>query len=139
MAERGGYREVTRAIIVDTKRRALLGKRAGGIGAGQWALFGGKPDDGEHKIAAVIREVREEIGLDFAPDFYLTMLDDVTDPEKPWLVTFYTGQAIGVIVIKEDEISEVGYFSREEIEELDIAFDHKERLLDFFDQDYSSY
>lgn len=40
-------------------------------GAGNWECMTGRVDQGEGFIEALQREVREEIGVDFAPDFFL--------------------------------------------------------------------
>ena len=44
--------------------------------AGQWALPGGRIDDGETPEEAALRELHEELGLDIAPTEILGLLDD---------------------------------------------------------------
>jgi len=44
--------------------------------SGQFALPGGRVDTGESAIDAALREAREEIGLDLAPETVLGFLDD---------------------------------------------------------------
>jgi 8-oxo-dGTP pyrophosphatase MutT (NUDIX family) len=43
---------------------------------GQWALPGGRIDAGETPVAAALRELSEEIGLELAPGEILGVLDD---------------------------------------------------------------
>lgn len=43
--------------------------------AGQWALPGGRLDDGESIVEAALRELEEELGLALAPDRVLGALD----------------------------------------------------------------
>ena len=56
----------------------LLTRRAGGLRshAGQWALPGGRMDEGETPEQAALRELREEIGLRPGPSAVLGRLDD---------------------------------------------------------------
>jgi mutator protein MutT len=56
----------------------LLTRRAGGLRshAGQWALPGGRMDDGETPEQAALRELQEEIGLRPSPSALLGRLDD---------------------------------------------------------------
>jgi 8-oxo-dGTP pyrophosphatase MutT (NUDIX family) len=56
----------------------LLTMRAGSLRAhrGQWALPGGRCDEGETAIAASLRELREELGLALEASAVLGLLDD---------------------------------------------------------------
>jgi 8-oxo-dGTP pyrophosphatase MutT (NUDIX family) len=60
-----------RASFVITRRASKL--RAHG---GQWALPGGRLDEGESPEIAALRELSEEVGLDLAPQSVLGLLDD---------------------------------------------------------------
>jgi 8-oxo-dGTP pyrophosphatase MutT (NUDIX family) len=56
----------------------LLCRRASRMNrhAGQWALPGGRIDDGETALDAALREVDEELGLRLGPDSVVGWLDD---------------------------------------------------------------
>jgi 8-oxo-dGTP pyrophosphatase MutT (NUDIX family) len=56
----------------------LLTRRAAGLRAhrAQWALPGGRCDKGETPVAAALRELHEELGLELDPDAVLGLLDD---------------------------------------------------------------
>lgn len=138
---------VTRAIILDATDRVLLGLRAPNQwGANQWALIGGKPNLGEIKDSenptsdelktTIIREVKEELGLDFQPEFVKEILDK-TDTNKPWTVFIYKGLAFGEPILDINEITEIKYFNKNELEGLDLAFNHRDLLNDFFNNWYN--
>lgn len=56
---------VAAAALVDVDGRVLIGKRpAGKAMAGLWEFPGGKVHEGETPEAALIRELREELGID---------------------------------------------------------------------------
>ena len=56
----------------------LLTRRAGSLRAhaGQWALPGGRIDDGETPEQAALRELHEEVGLQLGSDSLIGRLDD---------------------------------------------------------------
>lgn len=54
------------AVVRDAAGRLLLVRRGRPPAAGTWSLPGGRVEPGEQDAAAVIREVREETGLEVA-------------------------------------------------------------------------
>lgn len=64
------------AFIFSSDNKILLGKsRKGGVYHGTWMVPGGGIEEGETMRDAVIREIREEVGVDISP-FDIKLLDD---------------------------------------------------------------
>lgn len=63
--------EADEASFVITRRTTNLRKHSG-----QWALPGGRLDEGETVATAALRELSEEVGLHCEPDQVLGLLDD---------------------------------------------------------------
>lgn len=55
------------AVILDESGRLLMIKRGRPPGEGTWSIPGGRVEHGESDTAALIREVREETGLEIVP------------------------------------------------------------------------
>ncbi len=55
---------VSAVALVDADGRVLVQQRAHGALAGLWEFPGGKIEDGETPAIALIRELREELGID---------------------------------------------------------------------------
>lgn len=123
---------VTRAFIENEEGAVMLGKRTKGAGAKQWALIGGKPNEGEELSETVVREVKEETGLDFEPLYIGKIIDASFDADSPWHVYLFKGKATGELNLDLDEILEIIYVTKADIDGLDIAFNHKDLLLEFF-------
>lgn len=124
----------TRAIIV-VDGKILLGKRGRGFGENKYALIGGKPDGDETPKQAVVREVREETGLTFK-DLVLwrEIIDGESVPGETWRIYFFHGQVEGQLKLKDDEVLEIIYVDRENLSSVDIAFNHREMLTQFFSE-----
>jgi len=80
-ADRADLKQAAVAVCVvvrDGLPCLLLTRRAAGLRAhaGQWALPGGRRDDGETPVDGALRELAEEVGLELGQDSVLGLLDD---------------------------------------------------------------
>ncbi|OGM10036.1 hypothetical protein A2Z67_02035 [Candidatus Woesebacteria bacterium RBG_13_36_22] len=127
-------RIATRAIIL-SDNKVLLGKRGRGICANEYALIGGKPDEGETPEQAIVREVKEETGLNLInPVLWKEESNDRTIPGQVWHTYCFIGETEGTLKLKEDEISEIKYVGRGDLESVAIAFNHKEIIAEYFEK-----
>ena len=103
----------------------LLTLRAVGLRAhrGQWALPGGRCDEGETPVEAALRELHEELGLELGPDDVLGLLDDYPT-RSGYLITpvVVWAAASAAISPNPEEVAFVHRIALHEIEQAD-AFD----------------
>jgi 8-oxo-dGTP pyrophosphatase MutT (NUDIX family) len=103
----------------------LLTRRAAGLRAhrSQWALPGGRCDEGETPAEAALRELREELGLGLAPDDVLGLLDDYPT-RSGYLITPVVVWAAASAAMSPNpgEVASVHRIALEDIERRD-AFD----------------
>lgn len=124
-----------RAIIVNDEQEVMLIKRALGTFEGdKWCLVGGKPDGNEDLTNAATRETQEEVGLQLPLIHYAEIENPDTSTGAKWITHYFVGN-LNVLPsqLNPREVSEVAFFSQAELEKLDIAFDHKNVLLGFFE------
>jgi ADP-ribose pyrophosphatase YjhB (NUDIX family) len=67
MTQRDGDVPCVGGLLHDGGGRLLLVRRANEPGRGLWSIPGGRVEPGEDDAAALVREMREETGLDVAP------------------------------------------------------------------------
>ena len=89
-----------------------------------WCLPGGHIDKDEPAREAIIREVKEEVGLDFEPQFF-RYFDEITGCSPHAIVLVFSGEASGELVSEPGEVTASQWFDIPEALKLDLAFGHK--------------
>ncbi len=134
LGREGKIRVGCSAAIFDEAGRVLLTRRADN---GQWCLPSGGMDPGESPAETAVREVREETGLNVR----ITRLVGVySDPNQ--LVVYADGNKVQIIAVHfeaeviggtlglSEETTEFGYFSPEQIKDMEMLGHHKQRVMD---------
>jgi 8-oxo-dGTP diphosphatase len=88
--------EVVAGIVSDESGRLLIAQRpAGRFLAGRWEFPGGKLDAGETPYAALVRELREELGLEVHTAERLMRYSYEYPERRVWLDVWTVGQWSG--------------------------------------------
>lgn len=89
---------------------------------GQWNHPAGWIEVGEDPIESIQREVKEETGFDFEPTHVLGIYSLVkrdADPVRHPIKIVFTGEIYGKQDRLAEDVSEVGWFTSQEIEAMD--------------------
>jgi ADP-ribose pyrophosphatase YjhB (NUDIX family) len=123
------------AVIEDNKGNIVLIKRTFPPFVNFYALPGGFIEKGENAKRTVIREVKEETNLDVEVIKKIGFFDkEGRDPRGKVVSTVYKCKIIGDAskARPEYEKSGVYFFSKEQLKNLDLAFDHEDILATYF-------
>lgn len=77
------------AVFIVKDGMFILGKRSGSHGSGSWGLPGGHLEFGETWQDCVIRETREEIGLEIKNISFLQITNDIFPDDLKHYITIF--------------------------------------------------
>ncbi len=110
--------KVAAAVLVEQDGKVLMVRRAVDPGRGLWTLPAGFVDAGEDPARAAERECLEETGLHVQAKELLTVLFGQEHERGAHIILFYRGVLSGGVLSPDDDVDEVGFFSRAELPEL---------------------
>jgi len=115
-------------VVFNERREVLLVRRALAPFAGFWALPAGYQEIDEPPDLTVVREVREEAGVEVEVVGLLDLLFVPDDPRKPANVAVFLCRAVAGEPRPGGEEREVGWFRLDALPS-PIGFDNYERIL----------
>ena len=124
--------KTTVGCIIEKDGKILLALRNHEPFKDHWCLPGGHIDFGEEPIETVVREVKEETGLDIKPKFFGFYNEFHKDINWHAVVLVFYAKAEGEIKKCDKEVKEIKLFEKEEISKLKLAFVHGKVLEDYF-------
>lgn len=127
----GYYPMVVMIAIQNSEGKFLMQKRVPSKG-GDYGVTGGHPKSGETPYEGIITEVKEELGIDIS-DKEIIEFNSGCDGVDCYKM-YYTKLDISMdeFVIQEEELSEVRWFSMEELEDMVDKKILNQNQIDFF-------
>jgi len=108
-------------LVQDERNRILLGQRNKDPLRGSWVIPGGKIHAFERIAEAAARELQEETGLavEVGPQF--RVYEIVNPPNEHRIVIYSWAKVIGGTPKASDDLSDIRFFSTEELEEVPLT------------------
>ena len=112
--------EVCVAAIAVRDDELLLVRRGHGPAAGTWSVPGGRVEPGETVVEAVLRELREETGLEAVCE-ELVGVAEVIDDDHHAVILDHRVQVLGGTLAAGSDAAEVAWVPRHEVAERRLA------------------
>jgi len=121
--------------IEDDGLQILLTKRSNNMSnfPGAWVIPGGHVEQYELREQAIVREVKEETGLNFYPTLFGVYDEIIEELGIHAVVTVYEGFCDGEIAADEHEVAQIGWYSLDAAlhHDLELGFEHRKIITDF--------
>ncbi len=108
-------------LVRDKQQRILLGRRDKEPQRGFWIIPGGKIHAFERIADAAKREIIEETGLEVIVGDRFGIYEVINPPNEHRLVIYSWGTVVGGTPKASDDLSEVKFFTAEELKELSLT------------------
>ena len=127
----GYFPMVVMIALQNNKGEFLMQKRVETKG-GDWGVTGGHPKSGETCEQGIITEVKEELGIDISNDEFVEF--DSGCDGKDCYKMYYLKKDIDLkdITIQKEELTEVKWFSIEELQKMVESKELNQDQIDFF-------
>lgn len=115
------------AVVGDDEGRVMLSRRAVDPLAGKWDLPGGFLEEGEHPLACLERELREEAGIALADERLLGIWMDRYEYKRRVVATlniYYSARIAHGTPTPADDVAELRWFAPANAPLDELAFEH---------------
>jgi len=122
------------ALILDSRGRVLLSRRAGDPGKGMWDIPGGFIEEGEGPLETLRREMKEETGLEIEPTEFLGgFVDRYGDGGIYTLNLYWTARIVSGEPSPADDVADLRWFGPDELPAQDeFAFTNSVEVLELW-------
>ncbi|ADC46022.1 NUDIX domain-containing protein [Methanobrevibacter ruminantium M1] len=126
-------------FIFNDEKEFILIKRKNDPYKDFWALPGGFVDYGETTEHAAVREAKEETSIDVELiKLFNVYSDPDRDPRRHTVSVFYLAHGDMNDAKADDDAKDIGIFSFDDLDNLDLAFDHRmilNQVKEYFDKE----
>ena len=126
------YPMVVMIAIQNSKGEFLMQKRVPSKG-GDWGVTGGHPKSGEEPIAGIITEVKEELGIDISKEKIKEFASGCDGKDCYKMYYLKMDLDIAELKIQEEELTEVKWFSIEELNNMVKKNELNKEQVEFFE------
>lgn len=109
---------LTVMVFIENDKGEILLQRRSLLKGGEWATTGGHPKSGESSLDGMITEISEELGISVEKSELKLFKTNVS--EDDFLDLYYLKKNINLdeITIQEEEVSEVNWFTKKQIQNM---------------------
>lgn len=108
-------------LVQDERSRILLGQRNKDPQRGSWVIPGGKIHAFESIAEAAARELQEETGLSVKVGSLFRVYEIVNPPNEHRIVIYSWARVTGGDPKASDDLSDVRFFAKDELEEIELT------------------